>query len=80
MQESGEPMEAGFLIFTRCFQGLLVKGRRMGWGGVKMEGGGIVNEPGLRFSLSGASRPCMMLYLLMVISFYTLKMGAQNII
>jgi len=29
MQEAGEPMEGGFLIFTRCSQGLLVR-RRMG--------------------------------------------------
>ena len=39
MRELGEPMEAGFLIFTRCSQGLLVR-RGMGQGGVRVGGGG----------------------------------------
>ena len=41
MRESGEPMEFGIFDFSRCSQGLLVRRRRMGQGGVRMEGDGM---------------------------------------
>ena len=44
MQESGEPMEFGIFDFSRCSQGLLVRKRRIGQWGVRMEGGGCRDD------------------------------------
>ena len=55
MRESGEPMEFEIFDFSRCFQGLYVRGG-MGLLGLRMDAGGF--RPVRATSLGKAGHPC----------------------
>jgi len=54
MRESGEPMEFGIFDFYKVFSRAFVKGV-MDSGDLEWKPGDVVNDPGRRYTLSGAS-------------------------